>query len=252
MFIQEREEEIMKILEQKKAVTVRDLSRKLYVSEATIRRDLNRMEHSGAIRRSHGGAVLVEGIKEDPSLLVREQENIGGKQKIARKAVDFIRPSDTVFLDSSSTAGEVISLLKGYDFLTVITNGMKNALRLSRETEAEVYMAGGHINSRSGAALDGDTAAYFMQRYADVAMVSCNGVEPEHGITDASPEHSRIKKLMLGNARTKILLCTGNKFGLTYMCRTADFSEIDYLITDKAPDSAIREVIEGQGCEVVF
>ena len=252
MFAQEREEEIMSVLRKKKAVTVKELSQKLYVSEATVRRDLSRMERTGALRRSHGGAVLLEGIKDDPSLLIREQENISGKQKIADKAIDFIRSSDTLFLDSSSTAGEVISMLKRYRFLTVITNGLKNAARLSQETEAEVYMAGGYINSRSRAARGVDTAAYLAQRFADVAMISCNGVELNHGITDASPEHSRMKRIMLKNARTKILLCTGSKFGLTYMCRTAGFADIDYLITDQHPGRTIQKAIEAQGCELVF
>ena len=45
MFAQEREEEIMSVLRKKKAVTVKELSQKLYVSEATVRRDLSRMEH---------------------------------------------------------------------------------------------------------------------------------------------------------------------------------------------------------------
>ena len=116
MFAQEREEEIMSVLRKKKAVTVKELSQMLYVSEATVRRELSRMERTGALRRSHGGAVLLEGIKDDPSLLIREQENISGKQKIADKAIDFIRSSDTQFLDSSGTAGEDISLLRRYRF----------------------------------------------------------------------------------------------------------------------------------------
>lgn len=49
MFAQEREEEIMSVLRKKKAVTVKELSQKLYVSEATVRRDLSRMERTGAL-----------------------------------------------------------------------------------------------------------------------------------------------------------------------------------------------------------
>ena len=252
MFVQEREKEILEVLRRKKAVTVRDLSRKLYVSEATVRRDLSRMEQSGMLRRSHGGAVLLEGIQEDPAFLVREQENIRAKQMIADKAADFVTAGNTLFLDSSSTVGEVIGLLKQYRFLTVITNGLKNAMRLSQETEAEVYMAGGRINGRSSAALDGDAEEYIGRRFADTVMISCSGIDIKRGITDASVEQSRIKSVMLKNANTRILLCTSNKFSASYICHTADFKDIDYLITDTLPPEEYCRAAEKEGCEIVY
>lgn len=75
----ERHEQILQILMEKKSVTVGELSKTMFVSDATIRRDLSQMEKEGLIKRSHGGAVLFESTNDETSILMREQENI--KQK---------------------------------------------------------------------------------------------------------------------------------------------------------------------------
>ena len=40
-------------------IRIEDLCRRLKVSAATVRRDLDQLEQGGAIRRVHGGAVSV-------------------------------------------------------------------------------------------------------------------------------------------------------------------------------------------------
>lgn len=47
----------MEQLEEKGTVRVTDLSQALRCSEVTIRNDLTRLEESGVLKRTHGGAV---------------------------------------------------------------------------------------------------------------------------------------------------------------------------------------------------
>lgn len=86
----ERHEQILQILMEKKSVTVGELSKTMFVSDATIRRDLSQMEKEGLIKRSHGGAVLFESTNDETSILMREQENIKQKKIIAEIALKFI------------------------------------------------------------------------------------------------------------------------------------------------------------------
>ena len=53
-----RHKEILRRLRGTGFVEVADLARGLDVSAATIRRDLSRLEASGHLMRTHGGAVL--------------------------------------------------------------------------------------------------------------------------------------------------------------------------------------------------
>ena len=60
----ERQNAILQALKENKSANVADLAKKLYVSEATIRRDLAQMESMGLIERTHGGALLPENSEE--------------------------------------------------------------------------------------------------------------------------------------------------------------------------------------------
>ncbi|MDY3003031.1 MAG: DeoR family transcriptional regulator, partial [Christensenella hongkongensis] len=59
-FMEERRKLIQSIIQKEKRVTISELSRRFDIGEATIRRDLNAMEKSGLIQKTHGGAILAD------------------------------------------------------------------------------------------------------------------------------------------------------------------------------------------------
>ena len=58
MFMEERLNEILAIIKEEKKVLVKELSEKFNVSESMIRKDLQRLEKEGKIKRTYGGAIL--------------------------------------------------------------------------------------------------------------------------------------------------------------------------------------------------
>ncbi len=58
--LSERQEKILQILKEKHRASVVFLSKTLFVSEMTVRRDLKALEVSGYIERYNGGAVYSE------------------------------------------------------------------------------------------------------------------------------------------------------------------------------------------------
>lgn len=251
MLMEMRHQQILSLLERKKSITVKELSTILFVSPATVRRDLVVMEKMGTIKRSHGGAVLMESNDSETSLLVREQENIQKKRRIAKLALDFFHPDCSVFMDSSSTVGTVIPLLKAIP-CSVVTNGLKNAMLLSQQTPAKIYMMGGMVNSQSNSVTGADTVQQLERMNTDLALISCSGVTLQNGVMDASCEQSALKRVMLHHAKVRVLLCDSSKFSLSYLCRTCGFDGIDYLLTDTDPGEAYREAASHQGCEILW
>lgn len=252
MFTEERQAQILSIVNDKKSVSVHELSEFLFVSPATIRRDLTTMEKAGLIKRSHGGAVLFESTNDESSILIREQENIREKKVISEMVIDFIRSNFTIFMDSSSTVGTVIPLLKQYKYLSVITNGLKNAILLSQRTNAKIYMASGVVNNQSNSIVGSDTIAYISRLHADLALFSCSGITLENGVTDASFEQSNLKQIMIKNSKLRILLCDSSKFDSTYLCHTCGFEEIDYILTNKKPDDCYLEEVSKYKCKILY
>ncbi len=251
MFAPERQEEILAIIKERKSVSVTDLSKELFVSPATVRRDLGAMEKTGLIRRLHGGAIVLEGSSDETSIFMREQENVLAKKEIAYVAAGLIKTGNSVYLDSSSTVGKIIPLLKRFSFISIVTNGLKNALLLSETTNARVYVTCGMIQSQSNSILGADTVEYLSKLHTDIAFISCNGVDAENGVTEANLEQAKVKQTMLRNSKLKVLLADGSKFGKTFMAKTADFSDLDYLVTDVMPPEPCVQAVEKSGCKIL-
>ncbi len=252
MYAIERQDEIFQILKERKSVSVNELSKELFVSPATVRRDLSVMEKSGLIRRSHGGAILTGSSSDESSIIMREQENVVEKKEIAAVAVRLVKNNISLFLDSSSTVGKIVPLLARFNFISIVTNGLKNALLLSETTKARIYVACGMIQSQSNSILGADTVEYCSKLHTDIAFMSCNGIDIDNGMTEASIEQAKVKQTMLKNSSLKILLADKSKFGKTFMARSGGFGDIDYLITDVMPSPEYVAAIEASGCKILL
>ncbi len=251
MLLLERQEEILEILNRTKSATVEELSNELFVSPATIRRDLSAMEKQGLIKRSHGGAMPFKSSAEESAFAIREQENTSAKKTIATLAVKLVKNGDSVFIDSSSTTGYVIPLLNNLKYLSVTTTGIRNALLLSQTNSIKIYIAGGQIQNHSNSIIGTDTMDYIARIHADISLISCTGLSAEAGFTDASIEQAKLKQQMRKNSNIVAMLCDSTKFNKTFLCSDFMFDDIDFLLTDKIPPENIMEKLKNTKCKLI-
>jgi len=100
MLALERQKKILEFLNSDGVVSVSRLSAELGVTEETVRRDLEKLEKQEALRRTHGGAVPLEGTTYEISLEKRKNINVDAKIKLAKEAVKYVTAGDTIFLDA--------------------------------------------------------------------------------------------------------------------------------------------------------
>ena len=82
---------ILENIEKEKSISIADLSKQLNTSEATIRRDLKEISKNGWTGRVCGGVVLSGSIFSYESRISR---NIEEKERIAKKAIEYISSGD--------------------------------------------------------------------------------------------------------------------------------------------------------------
>ena len=112
MLIQERFDAILKLLEQKRAVTVIELTQLLNTSESTIRRDLSALAEMGKIHKVHGGATVIEqSLTKEETVIAKSTKNIEEKNLIAKYAASIINDDDFIFLDAGTTTEIMIDYL---------------------------------------------------------------------------------------------------------------------------------------------
>jgi len=227
-----RLDHIMSYLREDQTVTVSVLSKKLYASEATIRRDLNELERRGLVRRIHGGAVLLDAAAQELPLSLRQQQNSQAKQVIAAQAARYLRDGQVIFLDASSTAMHLVKYFGEYKNLTILTNGVKTSQELS-ELPHKTYCTGGLMLHHSSAYV-GDYAVELIRHFnADLFFFSSRGLSEDGKITDASAEETAVRKVMFEQSKNRIFLCDHSKFGQTFCYNLCSLSQVDACISDE-------------------
>lgn len=234
MLAYERKLQILDIMRKNnKVATVEQLCAEIFASGATIRRDLKELEDSKLIRRTHGGAILMEGGTSEDPLVFRENQNSMKKQIIADMAARHIQDGMTLFLDSSSTIFTLARSLEKFSNLKVITNGLKSTLLLSDFKNIQVMCTGGTLRENSKS-LVGVAARDYIKRFnADIAFLSCRGFSIELGVSEASEEECYIKRQFMDNSKRSILLCDTSKMNVDFLCRLAPLSDFYEVITER-------------------
>lgn len=226
----DREKQILEILLKEKRVSVPELARALFISEPSIRRDLQSLEKQNLIKRVHGGAVLEESAlsKNRIPFLIREYEQRDAKALIAKKAINLVNDGDVIFLDASTSCYYLIPFLASRSNLTVITNGVKALMKLA-EYGINTISTGGALNNNC-LALVGEEAYKTIDAYnADVAFFSCRGISDDGYLTDISPEENNVRLRMIRRAKRAYLLCANEKMGKSYfhnLCHKEDITDI--------------------------
>ncbi len=244
MYNLERQSEIMCQLKNNGSVTVTELAQLFHISRETIRRDLCELEESGALKRTHGGAVLQWASQpehrknyESP-IQVRNIQNVEEKQLICKTAASVIQNGDTVFIDNSSTCLSLYKYIPPDIQVTFITNSISFLLECSKiQNPNHTVVCLGGIFKNSNLSIYGniaiENAAHY---YPNKAFFSCTGINNSNHITDSGIHEIDIKKALLLHSQKKYLLADYTKFNQVGQVYLMDLSEIDYIITDSNTD----------------
>jgi len=252
MYSDERRQKIVSMLETHKYVHVRDLADTFYTSEATIRRDLDKLSKTGILRRTYGGAALVEGIDAEIPLTVREEEHRAEKEAIARAASSLIKTGDVIIVDSSSTCAKLIPHLYAIKPQTVITNNPKTAIELTKSSHIKIFSTGGYLRSASLSYV-GETARGMVSSfYVDTLFFSCRGASIQTGLTDPSEEEAELKRVMIDHAKTVVALLDSRKMRQNGFARIGGFENVDYVVTEAALGDEWTRFLTSQGVKILY
>ena len=235
MIKDERYSKIYELVKQRGNATVQYLTKHVYASEATIRRDLEEMENRGLIKRVWGGAILPT-VEKDIPPFVRIKSNPEKKEKIAEIASHLLRSSTSIFFDSSTTCLALVPYLKQHKNITVITSSLKMSKLLDEQTSLSINLIGGYVYE--GYILAGHLARECVRQYhTDMFFFSCSGISSSDGITSVEPRVIEICREMMKHSKMSILLCDTSKVGVTALQTLCDFNVPDYVIMDDFPSA---------------
>ena len=227
MALNERQQKILELTEQKQRITVAQLARRLYVSEMTVRRDLAKMEHEGHLKRFHGGAIANSDYIEYP---IEQRMHINEKEKrdLAQRAKTYLQDGQTIFLPGCSTCAFLLPLLKDYEGLTVITNSVQFLIILSRMRIRCILSGGEYFETDK--LLIGRSAENFLRSFnTDISFLSCDGISECGDVSIEDENTAEIVRIAFQNSKKRIILADRSKMGNRYtynVCRAEDADDI--------------------------
>lgn len=242
-YVEGRRKQILALMKENPAVRVDELAEKFQVSLITIRRDLQYLEEKNLLVRFYGGAVSAKAEKkEDGEINVY-------RNLIAKYAASLVEPGDSLFINSSRNALQILKYIN-CDNVTVITNNGK-AIHTDYPEGISVLMTGGELRHPKDAMV-GDFAIRNLQTvFPKKAFVGCSGISPMSGMTTEIAAEVKINELMIQNATKDVyVLADHTKIGKNSSFTSAAIGQIGHLITDeKAPQDVLKQ-LEKMGVQV--
>jgi DeoR/GlpR family transcriptional regulator of sugar metabolism len=214
------------------SVTVAEVEASFGVSPMTARRDLDELERSGVLRRTHGGAVLPTTAAHEDSFARRLDVSTEAKRRLAEEAVALMAPGETVFLDSSTTSYFVARRVVETGLATtILTNSLPVMELVFNDGGPNVELIGvGGTLRRLTRSFVGPFAVRTVQgHFADRLFLSVKGLTETGMMTDADALEAEVKRTMIAQAGDATLLVDRSKVlvrGLSVVASVAELAGV--------------------------
>lgn len=252
-FADERQAEIVRVVEERGRARVTELAESFGVSSVTIRKDLDVLADQGRLIRTHGGAIGLRVRGQDLAHDVRDRLQQAEKAAIGRLAATRVNDGESIIIDASTTsiylARELMLRTPGQS-LTIVTNSIRLAGEMATRADISVLLMGGRVRGRS-LSLVGQLGDGVLRRVnVQKAFLGAAGFTFEAGLTETTEEEAQIKRAMVAAAREVYALVDNSKWGRVASATFCRPDELTGVITDAgAPDDMVAG-LQGMGIEV--
>ena len=248
---QERRNQIVELIHQKRTLKNTELMERFGISIETVRRDLEYLEHQGCLQRVYGGAVLKTSLGGEPEYHSRSKDQADEKNVIAAAAARLVEPGDSIFLGVGTTVQAMAQYLKNVPNLTAFTNSLRTAVALSELADCSVVLTGGQLRTKE-LSLSGFPAEENMLHFnVNKAFLGIGGIT-EAGVTDFHIGEAKLHRQMIQNADQAVVLADFSKFGVRGMTNVCPLSMLDSVVTDRGTAPKYLEQLEQAGIQVIL
>lgn len=244
-----RQQKIEEFLQQAEFASLEELSELVDASTSTVRRDLQVLEGRGTVRRTHGGARLINPRSDEFAFATRDTHQLDEKEWIGRACAERIRPNQSLILDAGTTVFHAARHLESRS-PQIITNSLPVANLFASNPRVEVLVTGGVIYPRLGVLVGPLAVEAFSKLHADVAIMSSGGITLD-GVTNSHGLLIDIQRAMIAAARQVIFCLDHTKFDRRSVSFLCPLEEVDILVTDHLAPAGLLEDLRDRDIEVV-
>jgi DeoR family transcriptional regulator of aga operon len=256
---QQRLNQVLELVSERGSVSIADVSDRLGVSTATVRRDLNTLAEQRLLTRTHGGASALGSGYELP-LQYKIARQAEAKLAIARTIAAMIAPGESVGLNGGTTTTEVGRMLGRDERLrsvadtpgvTIVTNALNIAFELSVREHIKIVVTGG-VPRRQSYELVGPMVAASLQDFTlDTAVLGVDGLSAAYGATTLHEGEAEASRAIAAVARRLVVAADSTKLGHSTFARICPLDRVDVLVTDQPVSAELTAEFADAGVELV-
>ena len=235
MLTEQRYDIILKLLEERKSITVTELRELLDASESTVRRDITALDKVGKLTKVFGGAVALNHkvTAYEPTVAQKSELNKEEKKKIAQYAASLITPDDFVYLDAGTTTGLMLEYLEGAK-ATFVTNAVSHAQTLAK-MGIRVYLVGGELKSSTEAVIGSQAMQMIQMYHFTKGFFGTNGITKREGFTTPDTNEAIVKSTAMKQCKDVYILADETKFGQVSSVTFGEFRDAR-ILTEEIPE----------------
>ena len=250
-------ERIMKFLLRTGTASMEEILAEAGSSAPSIRRDLARLEGRGLIRRTHGGATLVEPLHYEPfrydrSFQAREERYASEKRRIGLAAAELVASNETIGLTAGTTSTHIGRSLRHREHIQVVTNAINIGMELCNQPGIRTYLTGGSVPWAWSFSLTGNAALSFLNDvYMDKVFLSVIGIDVERGASTLEADEALVFRKMIKQAKQIIVVADSSKLGKVSPAFICPLSDVHILVTDTGATDQAIEPFTNLGIQVI-
>jgi len=243
----EREREVLQLLARDESFTVNKISKRLSVSEVTIRNHLNSLAEKGFIVRTHGGAFPAF----HESVLERQKSMVEEKNKIAQAAAGLVGDTDRIMISAGTTTSLLMRNLLGKRDVHIVTNSTLLLPYVRVIPAIRVTFVGGEFIP-SGEAMVGPLAVNAVSQFhVKRAFVGADGFSIENGATAQLAGVAEVVRKMSEQAEETILLLDSSKYGRQGFAQMMPAGQMHTIITGATLSAEDKAALESRHVKLI-
>jgi DeoR family glycerol-3-phosphate regulon repressor len=243
MALNQRQTEIVELVQEKGFITIDELVQYFTVTPQTIRRDLNLLAESSLIIRHHGGAESTS-TTENVSYQSRKILNLDAKEQIANELVKMIPNGASLFINIGTTTETIARALLNHKSLNIVTNNIHVATILSAKEDFTVIIAAGEVRHRDGGIIGEATCDFMSQFKMDFGIIGISGISHDGSLLEFDFREVRVAQAIINNSTNVLLAADHSKFGRNAMIKQGNITQINHFFTDQQPSEEITEILQ--------
>ncbi len=249
---EERKKTILERLVRDEKLHVPILAEELNVSTETIRRDLDRLEKQGKLKKVYGGAILARSDSSEPPFDQKAMINEKEKRAIGKLAASLVEDNDIIMLGNGTTLIDIIRYLDGKNNVTLITHSAPIMLLAMESFKGRIIFIGGEVDVKQKSTIGPLSEGMLRQMKANKAFISAGGVSTVDGISDYDLNQAHMSRMLKERAEELIVLADYTKLGKTTFAHVCQLEDVSTIVSDWHCPDEWKQMLAHTEIQLIF